>query len=135
MTQQRQKADAREKQLRLAILRIERGRAHTKAAKLTIAAVAREAGVTPALIHNHYPSVAEDIRTRAGASSRAQRNAKHAELKLVEESKKALLDELATLRARIAQLASINETLLLENQGLRAAAESNKVVAITPKNR
>lgn len=51
----RKNAEAREKDLRLAMHRIERGRARTGESKLSIAAVAREAGVTTALIHNPLP--------------------------------------------------------------------------------
>ncbi|MCW5185274.1 hypothetical protein [Burkholderia cenocepacia] len=49
MAETRKSGEAREKELRLAIHRIQRGRAHTKVTKLSIAAVAREAGVSPAL--------------------------------------------------------------------------------------
>ena len=38
--------------------------------KLSIASVARAAGVTPGLIHNTYPAVAEKIRTLMGKSVR-----------------------------------------------------------------
>ena len=62
MSQQRKSASARERDLRLAILRIERGRSHTKATRISIASVAREAGVSSALIHNHYPAIADAIR-------------------------------------------------------------------------
>ena len=63
------------------MLRIERGRSRTKAAKISIASVAREAGVSPALIHNHYPAIADAIRQAQGRSSRQQRDAKHEQLK------------------------------------------------------
>ncbi len=82
MTSQRQSASNRTKQLRLAIFRIERGRTKTGARKLSIAAAAREMGVTPALIRNQYPEVAETIRTKLGASigpggtARAERDLK-----------------------------------------------------------
>ncbi|MGS1021380.1 TetR family transcriptional regulator [Burkholderia glumae] len=135
MTSQRQNSDNRAKQLRLAILRIERGRAKTGALKLSITAVAKEAGVTPALIHNHYPTIAEEIRTRLGASSRAQRDAKQKELKKARDANKALLSELAESRQRIARLASINEILLLENRALKATVDSDKVVALRHENR
>ncbi|HDR8962269.1 TetR family transcriptional regulator [Burkholderia vietnamiensis] len=135
MTSQRQNSDNRAKQLRLAILRIERGRAKTGAQKLSISAVAREAGITPALIHNHYPTIAEEIRTRLGASSRAQRDAKQKELQKARDANKALLSELAETRQRIARLASINETLLLENQALKATVDSDKVAALRHENR
>jgi hypothetical protein len=133
MTSQRQSADIRAKQLRLAIFRIEKGRAKTGAHKLSISAVAREAGVTPALIHNHYPAIAEAIRTKLGASSREQRDAKHLELKKAQEANKTLLEEVGASRHRISKLASINETLLLENQALRAVADGGTVSRFRPK--
>jgi hypothetical protein len=39
--------------------------------KLSIASVARAAGVTPGLIHNTYPAVADKIRNLMGKSVRA----------------------------------------------------------------
>lgn len=133
MSNERQTAENRSKHLRLAIYRIERGRAKTGATELSISAVAREAGVTPALIHNHYPTIAEEIRNKLGASSRQQRDAKQEALKVALQEKKALLKELSDARQRIARLASINETLLLQNQTLRAAVESSVVVPLEPK--
>jgi len=66
MSEHRKTAQAREKDLRMAMFRIERGRAHTKSAKMSIASVAREAGVSAALIHNHYPGIADAIRQAQG---------------------------------------------------------------------
>ena len=59
----RKPSDAREKDLQLALSRIQRGRAHTKETKVTIASVAREAGVSTALIHNHYPKLLIKLRS------------------------------------------------------------------------
>lgn len=130
MTQVRKPAEAREKDLRLAIYRIERGRAHTKATKLSIAAVAREAGVTPALIHNHYPAIAEAIRLKLGTSSRQQRDAKQDQLKVEREKNRALRKELETMRSQLAALASINEMLLAENRILKVKEDNPKVIDI-----
>lgn len=135
MSQQRKSATTREKELRLAIYRIERGRAHTAATKLSVSAVAREAGVTPALIHNHYPSIAEEIRVKLGASSRERRDAARDELKLEREKTNKLRKELAEATSQIAKLASINETLLLENQVLRTTASASNVRRLDTKNR
>ena len=93
MSDKRLTSDVRDKQLRLAITRIERGRSREKDAKLTIASVAREAGVSTALIHNHHPQIAELVRDAQGRSSRAQRDAKHSELKDEREKNKLLRDE------------------------------------------
>lgn len=127
MTSSRKKAATREKELELAILRIERGRSHMKEAKLSVAAVAREAGVTPALIHNHYPEVAEKIRIKLAASSRQRRDAKQAELKQAREKIRELREQLDESEERAAKLASINEVLLLENRTLKAGAADPKV--------
>ncbi|MDR6453468.1 TetR family transcriptional regulator [Variovorax paradoxus] len=132
-THQRKRAETREQELRLAIVRIERGRSRANAVKLSVSAVAREAGVTPALIHNHYPSIAEAIRVKLGASSRQQRDAKQSELKQILEKNRALRQELSETEGRLAKLASINEMLLLENKTLKAMADSSKVVNLNSK--
>ncbi|MNF45164.1 TetR family transcriptional regulator [Pseudomonas sp. S34] len=120
----------REKDLRLAIYRIEGGRAHTKETKLTIAAVARETGVSTALIHNHYPTIAETIRQKQGRSSRAMRDVKHQDL-IVERLKSAdYRQEIEALRAKLASIASINEVLLDENQTLREKLKEKNVVEL-----
>ena len=116
----RKTAEAREKDLRLAMHRIERGRARTGESKLSIAAVAREAGVTTALIHNHYPKVAEDIRAAQGKNSRTQRDAKNELLKDQRRKSRELRSELEALRVDVARLASINEVLVEENATLKA---------------
>ena len=73
MNTKRKPADARRKDLDLAISRIQRGRSHTSVTVVNISTVAAEAGVTPALIHNHYPDIAERIRELQARSSRVQR--------------------------------------------------------------
>lgn len=82
--------------------------------------MAREAGVSPALIHNHYPAIADAIRLEQGRDSRAQRNAKQKELKQEREKGRKLRRELVELRADVARLASINEVLLSENETFQA---------------
>ena len=104
MTISRKPADAREKELQFALLRIERGRAKTGEKKVTIAAVAREAGVSAALIHNHYPNIAEAIREVQGRSSRAQRDEKQQDLRAEREKGRALRLEIEELRAKVASL-------------------------------
>ncbi|MNO79482.1 hypothetical protein D3C76_706520 [compost metagenome] len=120
MTNTRKTSEVREKELRLALARIQHGRARSKETKVSIAAVARESGVSRALIHNHYPSIAEAIREAQGHSSRVQRDAKHQELRAERERNRALRLEIEELRAKIYRLASLNETLLAENLALKA---------------
>lgn len=132
MTTKRKPSDARERDLQLALARIQRGRAHTGETKVTIAAVAREAGVSTALIHNHYPIIAEAIRDAQGRSSRAQRDVKHQDLRAEREKNRALRQEIEELRAKVASLASINEVLIAENRVLKAKQSDSKVVDLAP---
>jgi AcrR family transcriptional regulator len=131
MGETRKTAETREKDLRLAMFRIKRGRSHTGATRVTIAGVAREAGVSPALIHNHYPTIADAIRVEQGRDSRAQRDAKHDDLKKERERGRELRQEVADLRAAVARLSSINEVLMAENEALRSTLDQ-KVVALNP---
>ena len=100
--------------------------------KLSIASVARAAGVTPGLIHNTYPAVAERIRTLMGKSVRSQRDSKHRALMSEKEKNRALRAENDQLLAELARIASVNQRLLFEMAELKAAS-SGKLVSITPK--
>lgn len=127
-TAKHKSAEAREKDLKLALYRIQKGRAHTGETKVSIAAVAREAGISAALIHNHYPNIAEAIREAQGRSSRAIRDVKHQDL-IAERNKSAVYrQEIEEMRAKIANLASINEVLLDEVSVLKAKMKDHKVV-------
>ncbi|WP_064119079.1 TetR family transcriptional regulator [Pseudomonas fluorescens] len=126
-------AEDREKDLKLALYRVQKGRARTGETKVTIAAVAREAGVSTALIHNHYPSFAEAIREIQGRASRAMRDKKQQDL-IAERKKSAdYRKEIEELRAKVSQLASVNEVLLEENHVLKAKISDHKVVALVLK--
>ncbi|MBO0505828.1 TetR family transcriptional regulator [Aeromonas veronii] len=132
MTTKRKPSDVRERDLQLALARIQRGRAHTGESKVTIASVAREAGVSTALIHNHYPIIAEAIRDAQGRSSRAQRDVKHQDLRAEREKNHVLRQEIEGLRAKVASLASINEVLIAENRLLKAKQSDSKVIDLPP---
>lgn len=126
-------ADDREKDLKLALYRIQKGRARSGETKVSIAAVAREAGVSTALIHNHYPGIAEAIREVQGRSSRAMRDVKQQDL-IVEREKSAVYrQEIEKLRAQVAHLASVNEVLLDENRVLKAKLSDRKVVGLASR--
>jgi len=126
----RKTSDSRERDLRLALARIQRGRAHTGESKVTITAVAREAGVSTALIHNHYPNVAEAVREAQSRSSRAQRDVKHQDLIAEREKNKLLRQELEEQRLKTADLASINEVLMAELRALKTRSSDLKIVAL-----
>nr|WP_194151596.1 TetR family transcriptional regulator [Pseudomonas caspiana] len=101
--------------------------------KLSIASVARAAGVTPGLIHNTYPAVAEKIRNLMGKSVRAQRDSKHQALISEKEKNRALRAENDQLLKELARIASVNQRLLFEMAELQAVS-SGKVVAMAPKS-
>ncbi|WP_410480317.1 TetR family transcriptional regulator [Pseudomonas sp. DCA-1] len=126
-------AEDREKDLRLALYRIQQGRAHTGETKVSIAAVAREAGVSTALIHNHYPGIAETIREVIGRSCRAARDVKHQDL--IEERKKNSVyrQNIEELQAKVAALGSINEVLLDELRVLKAKMNDHNVIDLAAR--
>lgn len=101
--------------------------------KLSIASVARAAGVTPGLIHNTYPAVAEKIRNLMGKSVRAQRDSKHQALMNEKEKNRALRAENDQLLEELARIASVNQRLLFEMAELKGVT-SGKVVALTQKS-
>lgn len=80
--------------------------------KVSISAVAKAADVTPALIHNTYPDIAERIRGVIGKSTRLQRDEKHEALVKERERNRELRAEVERLRLEAAKLASINLMLL-----------------------
>lgn len=100
--------------------------------KLSITSVARAAGVTPGLIHNTYPSIAERIRNIAGKSVRAQRDSKHQALMSEKEKNRLLRAENDQLLAEVARLASVNQRLIFEMIQLKAVA-NGKVTALPLK--
>jgi AcrR family transcriptional regulator len=126
-------AENREKDLKLALYRIQKGRSHTGETKVTIAAVAREAGVSTALIHNYYPGIAEVIRETQGRSSRAMRDVKHQDLIAERKKSSEYRQEIEELVCKVAMLASINEVLADENRVLKAKLGDPRVIEIASR--
>ncbi len=100
---------------------------HRNQQKLSISAVARKVGVTPALIHNTYPDVAERIRTLTGLQpdTKAQRDGDS--LRALQTANKRLQHDNAELNADVARLASIVQTLTDEITRLRAVTTGKAV--------
>ena len=124
------------KAIRQAIVRIEKGRPKVirPGRKLSIQAVAEEAGVSRATIHNNHPDLAERIREAGNKAVRAQRDEKNAALKVLRAKYTALRQELMRARELNQAMASEMATLMAENKRLRSAAESNNVVVFPSKN-
>lgn len=104
--------------IRLAMLRVK-----NKNLKLSITAVASEAGISPGLIHNTYPDLAEEIRAQVGRTTRQQRDAKAVELAHAREALRDVRLRLRNAENDIAKLASINETLAHEVARLQAQVD------------
>jgi len=121
----RKPSSIRAKELDLAIARIKLGKSRTGATELNITTVAKEVGVTPALIHNHYPEIADKIRPPKKSNNQKQQ----VQIDSLERENAKLRDEQVTLKAKIAKLATQNEVLIIENAELKKAAKS-KVVDI-----
>ncbi|EJD6501549.1 TPA: TetR family transcriptional regulator [Providencia alcalifaciens] len=93
--------------------------------KLSITSVARTASVTPGLIHNTYPMVAERIRILMGKSARNQRDLKNQALINEKAKNKALRAEKEQLLIELSQLASVNQRLIFEMAKLKAVSCGN----------
>ena len=98
-------------------------RLQTRGEKITLAAVSKEAGVSPALMHNRYPDFAERVRAVIGKGLRKQRDDKANELSQAKDRIKELNDLVATLREEIVRLASVNEMQFKEMAILKAIAD------------
>lgn len=115
--------------IRQAITRIEKGRPKvvSKERKMSVAAVAEEAGVSRATIHNNYPDMADRIRTMLGKQNRIQRDKKHEALRLEKAKNRQLRTENAELRTKINVLVSKNRALTDELHETLAIAGSANV--------
>lgn len=121
--------------IRRAIVRLEQGKPKiTKVGrKLTVAAVAEEAGVSRALIHNHYPDLLARIRINNDKNIAKQRDQKHSELVKERIKCKELRKQITKLLKQRAELVSKNASLELENQKLISIIESDKTIVLSAK--
>ncbi|WP_322074835.1 TetR family transcriptional regulator [Burkholderia cepacia] len=131
----RKSAEARTKDFKLAILRIEQGKARTNPAGLSICAVAAEVGVSASLIHNHYPEVARLINSKQGSRRSAQVEREQSKLENERRKNADLLQQLADFSNRLTQLTTINQVLIDERDELKAKLQSRNIVDMPPKKR
>lgn len=97
--------------------------------KLSITAVAKAAKVTPALIHNSYPNIAERIRAAAGTDAKMRLSKKDDALKKEKEQCRMLRALVEQQRLEIAKLSSHNQALVIE-LSLHKGVSAGKVVSI-----
>lgn len=76
-----------------------------------------------------YPTIAEEIRTKQGASSRQKLDAKQDDLSIERGKTKVLRSEVEYLKLQVAKLASINEMLSIENQNLALRTGNSKIAS------
>ncbi|MEZ8368185.1 TetR family transcriptional regulator [Vibrio splendidus] len=131
MTSQKEKPT--HKSVRLAIVRIEKGRPNIvpKDRKMSVMAVAEEAGVSRALIHRDCPDLLERIKGGVNKGIRQQRDAKQVELNEYKEHNRELRSKVAELKAILAKVQSQNATLIRKNMALsNAHAENGNVTQL-----
>ena len=124
------------KRIRLAIVRLEKGQPKVveKGRKVSVAAVAEEAGVSRALIHKDYPDLMERIRGNANKAIQRQRDEKHEKLKEERFKNRQLREKIVELTEQRNELASKNATLELENRRLSAILDSKNVTVFRGKS-
>ncbi|MCP1121601.1 TetR family transcriptional regulator [Robbsia andropogonis] len=105
------------KELQLAIARIKHGRTKVvdQNRRLSILAVAEEAGLSSSTIHNRYPDVAQAIREAASGARPSVQEARPAKVDKLKE----LRDTLSAREAEIRALALINPRLSMELQAIK----------------
>ncbi|PSW53492.1 TetR family transcriptional regulator [Photobacterium leiognathi] len=125
------KEKATHKAVRLAIIRIEKGRPTivSEQRKMSVAAVAEEAGVSRALIHRDCPDLLERIKGGVNKGIRQQRDAKQNELKEYKKRNRELRSEVAELKAMLAKVQSQNATLIRKNMALSSGSETNSNIS------
>ncbi|HDZ38301.1 MAG TPA: TetR family transcriptional regulator [Marinobacter sp.] len=123
------------KRIRLAIVRLEKGQPKLveKGRRVSVAAVAEEAGVSRALIHKDYPDLMERIRGNGNKAIQRQRDEKHEKLKEERAKNRQLREKIVELTEQRNELASKNATLELENRRLSAILESKNVTVFRGK--
>lgn len=127
------KEKATHKAVRLAIVRIEKGRPSIVSAtrKLSVMAVAEEAGVSRALIHRDCPDLLERIKGGVNKGVRQQRDAKQLELNEYKERNKELRAEVAELKAMLEKVQSQNAALIRKNMALsNVYGKSNNITQL-----
>jgi AcrR family transcriptional regulator len=118
-----------------------------KETKLTISAVAKKAGVSPALIHNRHPDLKQlidaEIAHRKNVSEEIARHSEIQQLKKKNESLKSQLkkakknnsdESVKILLGHITELYSMNDQLLKENDALRKKLKSSETTPTQTNN-
>ncbi len=101
--------------------------------RVSISAVASAVSVTPALIHNKYPDIAEAIRQHTGKATRTKRNETRSKLAEAQDCIRGLRNDKKDLEADVRKLASINESLRRQLLDAQAIANAKNVVVMASR--
>jgi len=125
-------ANSTEEALKHALIRLKHGRPKVvdKKRKISISALAEEAGVADSTIHNRYPEIAAEVREIIGKAHKSQRDEKIELLKTEKAKSREYRAYIEKLESDYQDLLSINATLMSENAQLKAELSSGKVVRI-----
>jgi uncharacterized membrane-anchored protein YjiN (DUF445 family) len=121
--------------IRMAIVRMEKGKPKVVSSdrKISIKAVAEEAGVSDSLIHKDHSDLVRRIYRNNDKDYRSERDKKHQELKAERVKSKELRGRVAELESQLLKLASINARLELELTTLRSVKNSQNVTEFRGK--
>ena len=131
------KKDDTYNKIRMAIVRMEKGKPKVVSAerKISVLAVAEEAGVSDSLIHKDHPDLVRRINKNKDKDYRSDRDKKHKALKAEREKNSELRERVAELKSQLSDLASINASLELDLAALRSIKSSQNVTEFRGKNR
>ncbi len=121
--------------IRMAIVRIEKGKPKVVSLdrKISVTAVAEEAGVSDSLIHKDYTDLIQRIKKNQDKGYRSERNKKHDALKAEREKNRLLRQEIEELKLDNANLVSINVCLEEQLYTLTSVKNSKNVVEFKGK--
>ena len=121
--------------IRMAIVRMEKGKPKVVSSdrKISIKAVAEEAGVSDSLIHKDHSDLVRRIYKNNDKDYRSERDKKHQELKAERAKSKELRGRVAELESQLRKLTSINARLELELTTLRSVKNSQNVTEFRGK--
>ncbi|MEM5300195.1 TetR family transcriptional regulator [Burkholderia sp. JPY481] len=109
------------RRLELALRRLQHGKMQSSSdARISIAAVAREAGVSNATVHNRYPDIAERVRRLHAKASRLSTKAMPDTVDILHRKLREAHKEIDQLKTDLARSQSINLRLTREHELLHA---------------
>ncbi len=115
------------RRLELALRRLQHGRMQSSSTeRISIAGVAREAGVSNATIHNRYPDIAERVRALQSKAGKRSTKALPDTTDILQRKLAEAHEEIDRLKADLVRSQSINLRLIREYELLQASLQGRK---------